>query len=82
MAADSKAPQPPPRLAAAATSGAAATPAPSSQSRLAAALRDEAGIADGRLPGVYKSTDDIRTAPLRRWEIQGDLQAHWAFRYS
>ena len=58
MAPESKARQPPPRLAAAATSGAAAPPSPSSESQLAAALRDEAGIGTGVLPGVYHSADD------------------------
>ena len=41
-------------------SSAAAAPAaaPSSESGLAAALRAEAGIADGRVPGVYKDEAD------------------------
>ena len=46
-----------PAAASAAASAAAPAAAPS-ESRLAATLKEEAGIADGRLPGVYKDEKD------------------------
>ena len=53
----SKRPQPPPT---------AAPPAKKPKCRLAAALKAEAGIEDGRLPGVYKdAADGHGTCPWR-----------------